>query len=89
LNHSLAVLRGFAEFCQLTEFDDDRNYLTKIALWRSLSFLRRTRNRISQASLAASSLEIFNPRLINSQVALKTENYRPRAKRTLKALMNV
>jgi len=30
LNHSLAVLRGFAQFFQLTRFDDDRNYLAKI-----------------------------------------------------------
>lgn len=31
LNHSLAVLRDFAEFCQLTGFDNDRNYLAKTA----------------------------------------------------------
>lgn len=31
LNHSLAVLRGFAEFCQLTGFNNDRNYLAKAA----------------------------------------------------------
>lgn len=32
-DHSLAVLRGFADFCQLMGFDSDRNYLANIALW--------------------------------------------------------
>lgn len=73
------------EFCQLTEFNDDRDYLAKIAPWL-LSLKERTyaRNRISRVICIR---VYFRELLIQDSLIvglLKTENYTPRETRAPK-----